>query len=998
MPKHHFFFFRRLMSQLLPAFIGTCFCCYVQAQQLEFGKPFIQNFRPKDYKAEAQNWSVARDGRDIMYFANTGGVLQYDGSHWKTYKSRKNSLILALGADSAGNVYASGMKDFGMMQENKTGQISYTTFLPKIDKKYHNLDEIRRIIAYNGKVYYSAADYILEYADDTVKVIEMPSRINRIDTVLNKLVFTTEKGLCYLSNDGRIEHLPGTGELGGKKLSMAAVIGDKVVFGTYFGGMHIYDNDKLTAVDSPLNDLFKEKMIYSFAKINDSLVAVGTIRAGIVIMDKNLNLVQIISKEDGLVDNSVYYLYYDGRNGLWAATNNGISRVAYPSPFQYFDHSSGYMGTVESLLRHKNDLYINTHVGTYRLNRPDINNIIRSNERPRFERIDHSTINNWRLASYDGRLYAASQDGLYEISPDKARRINDDAATYVYPSVIFKDIIYVGLFRGLKVYKYNSGTLELVNFFKNIEPDVRSIQEHNGYLWLTSVVSGVNRMKFDTYDDTPEVELFGLEHGLPQLRDNLIEMVNGEPKFYTRNGIFTFNYETSRFEPDQTLQKLYADTSQFIYSMAEAPSGDLYMSSFNNTETVCAKKEGKGNYRLIKNPFQRLRGKQIYHTLCEEDKTWFTTPDNLFSYNASLPMQADTCRFKTALRHIILNEDSTLYFHSERKNPMMLPYGGASTIRFVNSAMFYHLPEQTVYQYKLEGYEEGWSSWTNENFRIYTHLPPGDYQFKVRAKNAYGVQSEAAVLPLNIATPWHQSWWAISIATLIGLGILVQTVRYFATRKLISRVEELEMQQRVQKERERISSDLHDHVGAQLTSIISGLKITENIPVFQQDEQVKRLIDSLKEDAEITITQLRDTIWTLHQNEITLGEFCEHVEKYVQHTLKYVKKPKFILEVKADESRKMDPNISLNLMRVIQEALQNTLKHAQASSFIIQLLEPDDNLTIIIKDDGTGFDTTKDLNGEHFGLENMKRRMCESGGKFVVASTPGNGISIHITF
>lgn len=238
----------------------------------------------------------------------------------------------------------------------------------------------------------------------------------------------------------------------------------------------------------------------------------------------------------------------------------------------------------------------------------------------------------------------------------------------------------------------------------------------------------------------------------------------------------------------------------------------------------------------------------------------------------------------------------------------------------------------------------------------------------------------------------------IQVASSVG-GIVVLMVvlaLLYNAKRLREQVLALETAQKLQSERERISSDLHDHVGAQLTSIISGLQMTETVGNVDQSPQFKQLVDSLKEDAQVTITHLRDTIWTLKEEEISPSEFAEHIQKFAESALRYREKPVFNIQNSAPDTIKLNPSAALNITRVVEEAIHNVIKHAEADNLSINISGQEGKFEVEIKDDGKGFDTNSNNGLENYGLSNMKRRMEELGGSFSLISNKGTQIRITL--
>jgi len=94
-------------------------CCYLFQSTIisqniqENGYPLINNYSPKEYGADTQNWAIMQDERGIMYFGNNLGLLEYDGSDWKLYPLPNNSTVRSLALGENGKIYAGGVGDLG---------------------------------------------------------------------------------------------------------------------------------------------------------------------------------------------------------------------------------------------------------------------------------------------------------------------------------------------------------------------------------------------------------------------------------------------------------------------------------------------------------------------------------------------------------------------------------------------------------------------------------------------------------------------------------------------------------------------------------------------------------------------------------------------------------------------------------------------------------------------------------------------------------------------
>lgn len=225
----------------------------------------------------------------------------------------------------------------------------------------------------------------------------------------------------------------------------------------------------------------------------------------------------------------------------------------------------------------------------------------------------------------------------------------------------------------------------------------------------------------------------------------------------------------------------------------------------------------------------------------------------------------------------------------------------------------------------------------------------------------------------------------------VGFVILVVMVyrkkqMVFIKEKLLQEIEyrnqilekELEIQKKIQEERERISHDMHDDLGAG----ISALKLQAEFLKQKINEQhLKEDINDLLKTSEEMNLSMREMLWSLNSNNDTLGNFIQYLTIYSENFFK-----KTEIEIKID--RKVDhPEKQLNaetrrhLFLCAKEALNNIYKHSQARSLSIFFLLEKDIFTLEIIDDGIGIQNKRKSGN---GLHNMERRMNAIEGSFEI--------------
>jgi signal transduction histidine kinase len=208
---------------------------------------------------------------------------------------------------------------------------------------------------------------------------------------------------------------------------------------------------------------------------------------------------------------------------------------------------------------------------------------------------------------------------------------------------------------------------------------------------------------------------------------------------------------------------------------------------------------------------------------------------------------------------------------------------------------------------------------------------------------------------------------------------------------------ELEAQQKLEFERERISRDLHDNVGAQLSYLITNIDwMLEHPDSINTNDSVKRL-DSLKDAGKQAILTLRQTIWALNNKQLSIEEFSDKLKQYALKMIEFDKTIQLRFTEHIDMNSNLSPGVALNLFRVCQEAFNNSLVHSKCKLIEMSFESNETSLLIFeISDDGIGFDLDNAERKGHYGLQNMKFRAKESGAELHFQSLINTGTKIRL--
>ena len=248
--------------------------------------------------------------------------------------------------------------------------------------------------------------------------------------------------------------------------------------------------------------------------------------------------------------------------------------------------------------------------------------------------------------------------------------------------------------------------------------------------------------------------------------------------------------------------------------------------------------------------------------------------------------------------------------------------------------------------------------------------------------------------------------WLIFISLLalfIGsVGLLIYKQQKLRNKQqaqefqLKSAIAKIETQNKLQDQRLQISRDLHDNIGSQLTFIISSV---DNIKyAFEiQNSKLDNKLSSISNFAKSTIIELRDTIWAMNNSEITFEDLQTRIHNFVEKAKEAKQDIEF--EFTIEESllgAKFTSIEGMNIYRTIQEAVNNSIKYADAKNVKINIKHQKNDIIMIITDDGKGFDDSQIELGN--GINNMKKRIADCNGTIKFKTKPNEGTEIMIKF
>jgi ligand-binding sensor domain-containing protein/signal transduction histidine kinase len=379
-----------------------------------------------------------------------------------------------------------------------------------------------------------------------------------------------------------------------------------------------------------------------------------------------------------------------------------------------------------------------------------------------------------------------------------------------------------------------------------------------------------------------------------------------------------------------------------------------------------------------------------------DGQLWFPTIKGLVSVNPA-DLKSNLQPPQVMIESILVDgrELKTNRLESAWPPSITIPPGGEE-LEIHYTALNFSAPEWVRFKTWLEGHEAKPTAVGSERVARYPKLPPGHYTFHVEACNEDNVWSshDTAMLSVIIQPYFWQTWPFRAAMIVFILGVVAAIVRYVSTQKLQRQLLAHQQREALEKERARIARDLHDQLGANLTQIALLGEMAE------ADKEAPAEIEShaqqIAQTARETTRSLDEIVWAVNPANDTLDGLVNYAGKYAQEYFALAG-----LRCRAALPAQLPavpipPEVRHNVFLAFKEAVNNVVKHAQASEARIRLrLEPK-QFILEVEDNGRGV-RNLDSKPNRNGLRNMKKRMEDIRGEFSLGPAPERGTLVRLT-
>lgn len=928
-----------------------------------------------------------RDG--FLWFTTFGGLVRYDGVHFQVFNTGNTNGLRSgrftwLYEDRAGNLW---INTEGQGVTRYKGEVftTYTTAdgLPGNDVSRMYEDSAGNLKAQTNGGLTQWSDGVFKPATPTSDdpLLDSPQRSHfggvwsREDGVLRKYEnghVTSELNIGEYINSYYEDH---TG---------------KLWLGTRLDHLFTYQNGKLTR--------FSEKESYrrfphiTFLEDPQGSLWLGTGDEGLFHF-KDGRFIRY-TMADGLASNGITAMYQDREGTIWIATPSGLSRMTERVVTAYSTKDGLAADNVYPIYEDRQgQILIGSRYGLTRYSNGVFTNVSKQYG------LEGATWVTSLLEDSNGGLWIGTWGGSIRYVKDgKVTRVDPNGNDRLVVRAIIQDRaghLWFGSNDGL----IQSKDGQFINYTTSDGLSGKEIsslyQDRQGEIWIGTEngLTGLRDGKFTAYresgapanlvrsiyEDAQGVLWFGMyDSGLYRLKDGHFT------HYTTRDGLFD-NGVFSIVEDDAG--NFWMSCNLGLYRVRKAELNDLAEGRTSKiTSAPYNKRDGMLNAECN-------GGVQPAGIRSRDGRLWFPTQQGVAVVDPKRVL-INNQPPAVVVESVIIDTRPVSVGSGVRVEPgqvnVEINYAGLS---FIN-------PELVKFKYKLEGLDRDWVDAGTRRTAYYAHLPPGTFSFRVIAANRDGIWNETgATLQLTVVPPfWRTKWFMTSTVVMAVLLAFVFYQRRIASLKRSHRAQELFSQQLIdsqEAERKRIAAELHDSLGQSLLliknrAVLSQKFLDDPIKTREQMAQIEgAATQSIKE-----VRQIAYDLRPYQLDQIGLTQALEEVVERVSSSSAI----KFTSSI-AEVDDLFTTGAAINVYRILQEALNNIVKHSDASEASVVVTRDQRAVEMVIQDNGKGFilDVTKDRNARRgFGLSGLEERARMVGGKLSIASDPGKGTRVVV--
>ena len=563
--------------------------------------------------------------------------------------------------------------------------------------------------------------------------------------------------------------------------------------------------------------------------------------------------------------------------------------------------------------------------------------------------------------------------------------------------------LWVGTMRGA-VIKYQDGIGRSMTNRVARGAVTSLVQEPDGTLWVGSVASGLCRLRGD--GGVPNY----VTNGLLSIHVAALHLDKENTLWIGTGGGGLNRWKNGNMTGFTTRQGLSDDT---ISQILEDDDGNLWLGC--NRGIFRVRKSELNELAEGKRTFVHPRGFGINDGMSAEECSAGSCPAGLKTKSGQLcfstvrglvlidPRQT---QFEEPPPRVLMEEvlangqprtlspPSTSTDEENASLALTLP-PGLGEFEFHYTGLSFSAPQQIRFRFRLDGLDRDWSEAGTRRAAYFHRLPPGEFVFRVSACNADGIWSEDATLELTVLPHFWETRWFPIVAGTILLAVTIGLVSLVVRSRYKRRLARLEMQHAVERERLRISQDMHDDIGGILTRVSIMSDVGES--AADGNKTARGQFERIGKQVRSAVQSLDEIVWATNPKNDNLRRFADYVGRFADEFFENTP-VRCWQEIPTDlPEQPLRADVRHDIFLAVKEAFNNVLKHSEATEVWLKLAVENRVVRLAITDNGRGF-CAEALADNGSGLNNMRARLTGCAGRAEIVSAPLQGTKIRFTF
>lgn len=716
----------------------------------------IINYERSQYKAGFQNWMMAQADNGWMYYANSTGLLEFDGVNWSLYSIPKNIMRSIRIIDK--RIYIGGSTEFGFFDTNENGLLTYHSLS---DKTSNCGGEVWNIIDGGDCIYFIAEHHIHIYNKEGEGVITIDSKL-KIDCSVffnGRLYIGTPEGIYYLAKGNTITLFPSSEKLKGQKLVSLLYYDDKLLVTTAWNGLYLINEIGIEKVQSVADDFIRNNQLFC-TSISGSRIALGSVQNGVCLIDlKDTYYKESFNLDTGLKNNTILSSFFDKEHNLWLGLNKGISYINLNAPVRPLFSTVSPIGTGYCSTIYNGEIYLGTNQALYKVSKEEKYELIRGSE---------GQI--WSMNIIDNTLFSTGDNGIMVMTPKEIYKINVSGSWEIHPLRENKDKLIVGTYSGFSILKRENGRWMFSHKAPDFIDSARGFieDEENYSFWTMGANSQIQKITYNpdftkviakkTY--TIKGSTFDANTKFRNIDNNLVVCAT--------DGIYRYSRITDTFDRYTQLESMLdgAEYYEFLYT-------DMFKNIWfvtNNQLKMLPYKNGYKAYIYNWSLSNELIDSYENIFLLDSTKA-IVAVDNGFVRLDLSQKENLSQNINTYIRKLTNSRNDSLISYGNCSTPIIIPYNLNSVKIHFAATDYTHIPH-ILYTYRLQGLDEEWSTPTIQTSKEYTNLHEGKYTFEVKTVVNGDTSPSLTYITFTVQPPWYRSLWAYTSYTFLIILLL----------------------------------------------------------------------------------------------------------------------------------------------------------------------------------------------------------------------------------